>query len=279
MASQHVAPTSAAPTRAVPPPGYVDVPLPDSDWQYSDVSLPPGRPRYAPTNFAEPDGDMSYQDAVLVPVPEHAAPTSSSTGASEVPAEPAAPTSSSTGAPAAPTSSSTGASEVPAAGFQCVLQPAEPVRAIMSAVTSHQQRAVQPAANASSDVLVVANPSNEVVHMYSYTSTGVKGTAVVNLRQTGNVRTIEFVFMGNLSDEHGSWSMSDCGSIMKLWFNARYREVARADGMYTMFHPTIVYKDGCGQWEGVDDKGWQITLKHIRSIAKNGRSWMLTDSL
>ena len=83
---------------------------------------------------------------------------------------------------------------------------------------------------------------------------------------------------GNLSDDHGSWSLSDRG-ILIVHFNYRW-QVGRhvLEGM--PLHPTMVYReareglDGAAvPWVGEDDKEAEITMTWVRSRVRTGAYW------
>ena len=82
---------------------------------------------------------------------------------------------------------------------------------------------------------------------------------------------------GHVSDDHGSWSLSDRG-ILTVHFNYLWR-IGRPALENMPLHPTLVYRGEEGQdgaaatWVGEDDKGAQITMTWVRSRARTGKNW------
>ena len=131
-----------------------------------------------------------------------------------------------------------------------------------------------PLTSAAAAALVVMQPDPpaEIRHVYEYHSNGVLHKAVLTLIQYIDGQILgEFLTKGHMADPHGKWSMTDCGSELTVWFNYRF-----ADGEKAMpMHPSRLFRSEDEGWLGMDDKGCQIQMVHLRSIMRAGRHWKL----
>ena len=124
-------------------------------------------------------------------------------------------------------------------------------------------------------IVVVPKRADEVVHVYTYYSSGVPWPATLSLRQKGESRTCTFMTKGHCSDDHGYW-FEDNG-VLKACFNYRWQGPQSRD-LPLPLHPSVLYRMD-GGWFGEDDKACQIRLEHVRSIIRVGTRWSLTSEL
>ena len=118
-------------------------------------------------------------------------------------------------------------------------------------------------------------PVDEVKYSYQYESSqrpGYKATLSLLLKPVaggGVERLVQFHSYRSISDVHGRWWICPNGATMRICFNYSVDRVH-------VLHPTEVDRLPDGKWVGRDDKGANITMEHVRSIARIGADWWPT---
>ena len=127
----------------------------------------------------------------------------------------------------------------------------------------------------------LAEVPSKINHVYIYKSSGVEWNCVLTLVDEGDRKRVQFHTQGIVSDEHGSWTLRENGSILKVNFN--YREDAqqpRKSGISWPLHPTMLYRQADNNWIGEDDKACSITCTHVRSMGLYSRGrWLPVDPI
>ena len=146
-------------------------------------------------------------------------------------------------------------------------------------------------------VLVMpANSTNDVVHIYKYNSSDIEGPPATlylhkKMSREGQPQcTCEFVSRWTgMTDLHGHWDLGDDDTRLNINFNCRQGTVPTSNGRARPLHASVMFRcigDNLGNgevatWIGTDDKGADINLVHIRSLVKVGTPprMMLTEPL
>ena len=129
----------------------------------------------------------------------------------------------------------------------------------------------------------VAAATEEVVHSFTYINAGGPGG---NGFQPRTICLVEFptwyeqhvVFMSrDITPLHGHWSLTAQENELHIWFNARYGIPGFED-----LHPVVLFRVGGDgpEWEGFDNKGNRIVLKHIQSVKRVAAGpWQIVSKL
>jgi hypothetical protein len=90
-------------------------------------------------------------------------------------------------------------------------------------------------------------------------------------------RQCEFLTHGHISEPHGTWHLAPDESELTVTFNYLFDEVEakKKTAAQRPLHPTKLDRNGLN-FEGIDDKGEDIVMEHVKSLIKNGRDWDLT---
>ena len=107
---------------------------------------------------------------------------------------------------------------------------------------------------------------------------------MLHSRASGQV--VEYMSRGaGITEAHGEWELTQDDRLM-IWFNCRegtsVDRASRGSGgerrVGCRLHPTVLRRDPLSPaapqdaaWEGMDDKGFEIWLVHVRSLVMYGK--------
>ena len=112
---------------------------------------------------------------------------------------------------------------------------------------------------------------DEVEHIYTYRSSGVKHDAVLILHETRGRRLCEFMTRGFIAPPHGEWRCSEDGATLIAKFNYRFNDDGSQDSADMPMHPTRVDRVDQDTWSGMDDKACIVDMVHCRSLIRSGK--------